>query len=383
MIRKSIVFIFLYFPFLFGSIVSAQEILSSDTLHDLNAVLTIYDNGVIMVKDISSNTIKKFDDIEQAEKYLGELEFNYLFGNEISYSDTMYQLDAILTIYDDSIVVIKDLKDNTVKKFDNIEDSEVYLRELEKAEEHHSPNIFSVIPFVVLLLMIATGPLFYESFWHHHYPKIAFILTTIVVCYYIFLLDNLHSPVHAFFEYFQFISLLTGLYIASGGIYIEINDKSKPILNVAILAIGAVIANLIGTTGASMLLIRPFMRLNAQRLKPYHIVFFIFIVSNVGGALTPIGDPPLFLGFLKGIPFGWTVANNMIPWLFASGILCALFYIKDIKNYQQFQFGTITNTSPKLKISNRKSFLWLLVVIIAVFIDPNIPFFFLVTEYSL
>ena len=162
---------------------------------------------------------------------------------------------------------------------------------------------WAIFPFALLLLMIATGPLFYEHFWHKHYPKISVILALLIVVYYLLLLNNVHAPVHSFFEYFQFISLLASLYVASGGIMIQVDKKATAGVNVLLLLIGEVIANLIGTTGASMLLIRPFIRLNKTRIKAYHIIFFIFIVSNIGGALTPIGDPPLFLGFLKGVPF--------------------------------------------------------------------------------
>ena len=151
----------------------------------------------------------------------------------------------------------------------------------EDHSEHHLPPVWTVIPFILLLLMIATGPLFYEHFWHHNYPKIAVALAVAVVLYYLFVLQNTHSPVHATFEYVQFISLLTGLFIASGGIMIKVDKKGTPGVNSAILLIGAVIANIIGTTGASMLLIRPFIRVNKGRIKPYHIIFFIFVVSNV------------------------------------------------------------------------------------------------------
>ena len=113
---------------------------------------------------------------------------------------------------------------------------------------------------------------------------------------------------------------------------IGIDKKPTPGLNTIILLIGAVLSNLIGTTGASMLLIRPYLRLNKHRLQAYHIIFFIFIVSNVGGALTPIGDPPLFLGFLKGVPFQWTLTHNFLPWLFAIIILLISFYIFDWRN---------------------------------------------------
>lgn len=237
---------------------------------------------------------------------------------------------------------------------------------------HHAPT-WTVIPFVVLLLMIATGPLFYEHFWHKSYPVIACILAAIVVCYYLFVLHNQHSPVHALAEYLQFISLLSGLYIASGGIMIMVDKEAKPMTNVFILLIGAFVANIIGTTGASMLLIRPFIRLNRNRIKPYHIIFFIFMVSNIGGSLTPIGDPPLFLGFLKGVPFFWTMSYNVIPWLFACIILAAIFYKIDSGNNADYSFGEDTEVpSNKIKFVGTKNFAWLAVIVGAVFLDPNV-----------
>ena len=235
--------------------------------------------------------------------------------------------------------------------------------------EHHSPAGWTVIPFVLLLAMIATGPLFFEHFWHHNYPKIAVVLAASVVLYYIFSLQNVHSPVHAFFEYVQFISLLTGLFIASGSIMISVDKKAKPLTNVAILLTGALIANIIGTTGASMLLIRPFLRLNKGRIQAYHIIFFIFIVSNVGGSLTPIGDPPLFLGFLKGVPFDWTIIHNILPWTFAIFVLSTIFYFFDVKNKKEVEE---VDRSGKICISGGVNFVWLAIVVGAVFLDPNV-----------
>jgi len=242
---------------------------------------------------------------------------------------------------------------------------------------HHAPSAWSVIPFVTLLIMIATGPLFYEHFWHKNYPKVAVILAVIVVGYYLFILHNTHGPVHALFEYFQFIALLSSLYIASGGILIEIDKKGRPIINAILLFVGAVISNIIGTTGASMLLIRPFIRLNKSRIQPYHIIFFIFIVSNIGGSLTPIGDPPLFLGFLKGVPFGWTLSHNFLPWLFTISLFCLIFYIYDRKNkdINPLFADEKQNYTQKIKITGAKNFLWLGVVIAAVFLDPNVKGF--------
>lgn len=238
-------------------------------------------------------------------------------------------------------------------------------------QEHPLPSGWSVIPFALLLTMIATGPLFYEHFWHKNYPKIAIILAAIVVLYYLFALHNQHGPVHSFFEYVQFISLLTGLFIASGGIMIGIDKKASPLLNTTILVVGAVLSNFIGTTGASMLLIRPYLRLNKHRLKAYHIIFFIFIVSNVGGALTPIGDPPLFLGFLKGVPFDWTLIHNIAPWSVAILILLVSFYYFDWRNKEirRKEPKVIAN---KITLTGSINFVWLAIIISAVFLDPNV-----------
>ena len=244
----------------------------------------------------------------------------------------------------------------------------------EHAEEgaHHSAPGWTVIPFVLLLLMIATGPLFYEHFWHKNYPKIAIILALLVVSYYLFVLHNTHSPIHAAFEYIQFIALLASLFIASGGIVIKVNKKSTPKVNIIILLIGAVVSNLIGTTGASMLLIRPFIRLNKNRIQAYHIIFFIFMVSNIGGSLTPIGDPPLFLGFLKGVPFFWTLEHNILPWLFALSILTVVFYFLDKRNKKGEDEDAEVVYDNKVSITGKRNFIWLAIVIAAVFIDPNV-----------
>lgn len=241
-----------------------------------------------------------------------------------------------------------------------------------EGEDHAAtPPAWTVIPFVLLLSMIATGPLFYEHFWHKNYPIIAVSLATIVVLYYLFGLQNAHAPVHALAEYIQFIALLASLYIASGGIMIDVDKKATPMANVMLLLVGAVIANLIGTTGASMLLIRPFIRLNKNRIRPYHIIFFIFMVSNIGGSLTPIGDPPLFLGFLKGVPFMWTLEHNVLPWALALAILAVIFYFFDKRNKDEDPFDKTIYTN-KTSIIGSRNFFWLAVIIASVFLDPNV-----------
>ena len=239
------------------------------------------------------------------------------------------------------------------------------------AANHHGPAIWSIIPFVLLLLMIATGPLFYAHFWHKNYHIVSIALGVLVASYYLFFLGDVHHPVHSLAEYFSFIALLTALFVASGGILIKVDKEGAPLINAMMLLTGAVMANVIGTTGASMLLIRPFIRLNKDRIKPYHIVFFIFVVSNVGGSLTPIGDPPLFLGFLKGIPFFWTLEHLWLKWLFGISALTAIFYFIDKKNHSDYD-GKPNQYSGKIEIRGLKNVIWLTVTIGAVFIDPSI-----------
>ena len=159
-----------------------------------------------------------------------------------------------------------------------------------------------IAPFVIFLLMIATGPLFYPRFWHRYYPYISIGMASGVILYYLFGLHSSSHVIHTIVEYVQFISLLTGLYFASSGIRININIQALARTNAIFLLIGGALANIIGTTGASMLLIRPFISLNKGRIQAYHVVFFIFVVSNIGGSLTPIGDPPLFSRISKRRP---------------------------------------------------------------------------------
>ena len=159
-----------------------------------------------------------------------------------------------------------------------------------------------IAPFVLLLLAIALMPFISAGWWEKRYAYVCLILSSIAVIYYFIILKNGPRMINTAFESFSFIALIGSLFVVSGGIHIRIKGRSTPHANVILLAIGAVISNLLGTTGASMVLIRPYIRVNRYRISGYHIVFFIFIVSNIGGLLTPIGDPPLFLGYLKGVP---------------------------------------------------------------------------------
>jgi len=190
------------------------------------------------------------------------------------------------------------------------------------------------IPFAGLLLSIALMPLVAGHLWHHHYGKIAAGWSVLLVV-----------PFAAFFgsgaaasevwhvllqEYIPFIALLLALYVAGGGVLLKGTLVGTPATNTAILAIGTIIASLMGTTGASMVLIRPILRANAfRRRKTHTFVFFIFLVSNIGGSLTPLGDPPLYLGFLKGVSFFWTTTHLFWPFLVSSLILLAIYYVLD------------------------------------------------------
>ena len=232
------------------------------------------------------------------------------------------------------------------------------------------PPVWLVIPFVILLLLIATGPLFYVHHWHRHYPKYAVGLGLFVTVYYLFILHDGISMLHALQEYISFIALVASLFIAASGIFLKINARGTPLANISILSVGAVIANLIATTGAAMLFIRPYMRLNKGRLKAYHIVFFIFIVANVGGAMTPIGDPPLFLGFLRGVPFFWTSMHVWYVWIPTLLVLLGIFYVIDSRN--KAKSTTDVSTGKTIEIQGVRSFIFVVIIVLSVFIDPNV-----------
>ncbi len=205
------------------------------------------------------------------------------------------------------------------------------------ADVAHLPGDLSliwVIPFVCMLLSIALGPILVPHFWHHHYGKVAlgWGLAFVIPCFLVFGMEiTVYEVVHILvLDYIPFIILLFALFTVAGGIRLKGSLVGTPIVNTAILAIGAAIASLMGTTGAAMLLIRPMLRANAHRkFRVHQIVFFIFLVANVGGSLSPLGDPPLFLGFLKGVSFFWTTTNLLAPMVLICIVLLALYYIID------------------------------------------------------
>lgn len=195
------------------------------------------------------------------------------------------------------------------------------------------PSLYWAIPFALILLQIAIWPLVNHKFWERYYPWLVVPLGAVVALYYWFGRGATVQLGHVGHEYFSFIALIGSLYVVAGGMLVAMTGRLTPHQNLFILGVGAVLANVIGTTGASMILIRPFMRGNEWRFKKYHIAFFIFIVSNCGGALTPIGDPPLFLGYLRGVPFFWVFEVLWYKWLLGVSVLLGLFYWVDRREF--------------------------------------------------
>jgi len=247
------------------------------------------------------------------------------------------------------------------------------------APEHHEGTglgrilpLWSVIPFLGILLSIALFPLFAPHFWHHHYPKVsAFWAIVLAVPFLIAYKGSaLYEILHIYLvDYIPFIILLWGLFTASGGILLSGSLVGTPVVNLILLIIGTILASWMGTTGASMVLIRTVLRANRTRKTKMHVViFFIFLVSNIGGSLTPLGDPPLFLGFLHGVPFFWTF--HLIPQLgFAAISLLAIFYLIDSLLYRREKEGIKqlkeTEKIP-LKLQGWHNFLFLIGVMGAV-----------------
>jgi len=227
------------------------------------------------------------------------------------------------------------------------------------------PHVLMVAPFVLLLLAIALMPFLNKHFWEHHYQKIAVGLGLIAVLYYAFVLHNTPRMFTSLIEYIGFMALVGSLFVIAGGIHINMTGRSTPAVNTGLLALGAILANVIGTTGASMLLIRPFLRINKYRVAPFQVVLFIFIVSNIGGALTPIGDPPLFLGYLKGVPFFWLlrVPQVLAAWLLCVGALLVLFFLLDTRSFRQHGGAPRDPTEDRIELEGSHNFIFLFLII--------------------
>lgn len=237
---------------------------------------------------------------------------------------------------------------------------------------------WGVVPFASLLGCIATFPLIPQTkkLWHHNWFQLVVALFFgLPMGIWMWLAGNEHGVIHALVEYAEFITLLLSLYVVSGGIFVSGDIRATPRNNVIFLAIGGALASFIGTTGAAMLMIRPLLNINVERENKVHtVVFAIFIVANCGGLLTPLGDPPLFLGMLRGVPFLWTM--NLIPqWLFVNGLLLTTYFALDRKLYAQERPAAIhlddTEIEP-IGIHGKLNFLWLACIVAAVAKVPSV-----------
>ncbi len=234
-----------------------------------------------------------------------------------------------------------------------------------------TPNPWMILPFGTLLASIALGPLLAEGWWQRHYAKVAYALGAVTLAYYLLGLRAWEHVLHMAHEYVSFIALIGSLYVVAGGIHLRVKGEATPAVNTGFLLMGAIIANLLGTTGASMLLIRPWLRMNHYRLTAHHVVFFIFIVANVGGCLTPIGDPPLFLGYLKGIPFWWVAEHCWPMWAVGVGLLLGIFYVLDRRNYRRAPASVraqVAEPPDEWHVAGRHNLIFLGVILVAVFI---------------
>ncbi len=233
--------------------------------------------------------------------------------------------------------------------------------------------LFTVVPFIAWLLTIALAPLLFEHFWEKNSNKailsLAFLSPVLV---YLLMNGHYHEILHTGEEYFSFIVLLGSLFVVSGGILVEGDIEGTPRNNLILFGIGAILSNFIGTTGASMVLIHPLLTINSQRTRIKHIpIFFIFIVSNIGGCLTPLGDPPVFLGFLKGVPFFWTL--SLFPmWVFNMAFLLSVFYLLDAYNYRKEPVSAIYRDKTEIRpitVTGKRNFNFLFGIILAVFLE--------------
>ncbi|HWV55780.1 sodium:proton antiporter [Pseudorhodoplanes sp.] len=235
------------------------------------------------------------------------------------------------------------------------------------------------LPFIGILLSIATGPLFYPHLWEHHYGKFALFWSICVIVPVIVaagITAGVHTLLHTMLlEYVPFILLLFALYTISGGIYLEGNLRGTPAANTLLLAVGAFLASFVGTTGASMIMIRPLLRANDDRVYRVHtVVFFIFLVSNIGGALTPLGDPPLFVGFLKGVDFFWTTTHLWRPTLVVSIILLIVFFVIDMllhRREERLHHPLDPTPDSPLRLHGGVNFLLLAAVIAAILMSAS------------
>ncbi|MBN8982704.1 MAG: sodium:proton antiporter [Rhizobiales bacterium] len=240
-------------------------------------------------------------------------------------------------------------------------------------------SILWALPFVGILLCIATGPVFYPHLWEHHTGKFTAFWSALIVIP-LFATADVHTVTNtlahtALLEYMPFILLLLALFTVAGGIYLEGNLHDSVLTNTVLLAVGALMASVVGTTGAAMILIRPLIRANDDRKYNAHVVvFFIFLVANIGGALSPLGDPPLFIGFLKGVDFFWTAKYLWQETLFVGGVVLAVFMLLDFYFHHRegnFPFRKDPTPDKPLKLHGKINLVLIAVVIAAILMSAQ------------
>ncbi|MGI6454604.1 MAG: sodium:proton antiporter [bacterium] len=229
--------------------------------------------------------------------------------------------------------------------------------------------LWTCIPFVGILLSIALFPLFAPDFWHHHFGKVSAFWALLFAVPFLFAYGGtaVHEILHIYIlDYIPFIILLWSLYTVAGGILLTGTLVGTPSVNTAMLFIGTALASWMGTTGAAMLLIRPFLRANKHRKnKAFMVCFFIFLVANVGGSLTPLGDPPLFLGFLHSVPFFWTM--HLLPHMsLVAFILLVIYFILDRYHYRFEEVQPEVEEKTPLRLQGAHNFLFLAGIVVAV-----------------
>jgi Na+/H+ antiporter NhaD/arsenite permease-like protein len=217
------------------------------------------------------------------------------------------------------------------------------------------PNPLSMLPFAALLLTIAVAPVLASEKWHRHSAKICIGFAAITIAYYIGALRSPWRVVHAGCEYGSFIIVVGGFFVVAAGIHLQVRGRATPALNTLFLFVAALLGNVLGTVAASILLIRPWIAVNRARVAPFHIAFFIFVVSNIGGVLLPIG-PPLLLGYLKGVPFWWVAQRCWAPWTIILAAVLLAFYVFDRLNFHR-SVAEMAPAAEKWRISGGLNFL--------------------------
>jgi Na+/H+ antiporter NhaD/arsenite permease-like protein len=239
------------------------------------------------------------------------------------------------------------------------------------------PPLWASIPFVIMLLTIALGPLFFNHWWENNRNKliVSFVLGIPTVAYMLLVGLGINILHNLIFDYVPFIILLGSLFVITGGIQFQGNIAAKPIVNTLFLAIGAILASIMGTTGAAMLLIRPVINTNKERkFKVHTILFFIAIIANCGGLLTPLGDPPLFLLYLKGVSFTWFLSLGR-EWAVVNGLLLMIYFVFDTYYYRKESAKDIKRDNSDIqpiKIAGSFNFFFLIGIVLSVaFINSN------------